>query len=88
MINIICLQIITVVTDKWYVFCYDDNLNSLWSVHLRNTSEVTQPQYYLKSMAIMVLPVSIKKTDMGMIVVGGSFGHVAHKEEKHEGNET
>ncbi|CAI9728019.1 Hypothetical predicted protein [Octopus vulgaris] len=81
-------QVIVVVTDHWQVLCFDENLQLLWTQQLRNMSGTAHSQFYMKSMSVLVLPFSVKKSDTGMIIVGGSYGHKVHKDEHTDKNET
>ncbi|GAB1601233.1 uncharacterized protein LOC115216796 [Argonauta hians] len=83
-------QVIVVVTDRWNVLCYDESLQLLWMQHrLHNMSDSAHPQFYMKSMTVLVMPFSVKKSDTGMVIIGGSYGHRVHKEEEEtEKNET
>jgi len=71
-----------IVTDTWWVFCYSSDLTLLWQRQLLDFKEQFH-NYYVKSMGALVTAHSVKKSDNGLIIVGGSYAHKEHlKEEK------
>lgn len=70
-------QIVVVATDDWQVLCYDHNLELLWHKRLMDVSHVRET-YTVKAMGILITPHNVKKKDQGMVIVGGSFTHLAH----------
>ena len=72
-------QMIVVVTDHWNVFCFDHNLNQLWSATLMDFGQ-SRKQYFVKAMSVAVTPHSQNRNGQGMVIVGGSFGHKHHSQ--------
>ncbi|KAJ8302911.1 hypothetical protein KUTeg_019307, partial [Tegillarca granosa] len=80
--------IIVIVTDDWHVFCYSSELKLLWQQHMMNITKV-KDTYNVKAMGILITPHNIKKSDQGLVIVGGSFTHKTHeKDEKAVHNDT
>lgn len=69
------------MTDTWWVFCYSSELILLWQKQLLDFREQLD-NYYVKSMGAIVTSHSVKKSDEGLIIVGGSYAHKEHQEEK------
>ncbi|KAH3774066.1 uncharacterized protein LOC127845785 [Dreissena polymorpha] len=85
-------QVIVIVTNTWWVFCYSSDLKLLWQRQLLDFKEQFD-NYYVKSMGAHVTSQSVKKSDGGLIIVGGSYAHKQHleteeKEINKDGNAT
>ncbi|XP_061189984.1 uncharacterized protein LOC133197792 isoform X2 [Saccostrea echinata] len=70
-------QIIVVVTDDWQVLCYNHNLELLWHKRFMDVSRVRET-YTVKAMGTLITAHNVKKTDQGLVIVGGSFTHLVH----------
>ena len=77
------LQTIIIVTNTWWVLCYSSDLDLLWQKQLMDFKEKFQT-YHIKSMGALITSHTVRRTDEGMVIVGGSFAHTAHKEEKED----
>ncbi|XP_052819097.1 uncharacterized protein LOC128244968 [Mya arenaria] len=73
-------QSIVIVTNTWWVFCYSSDLELMWQKQLLDFKEQFA-NYYVKSMGALVTSHSVKKSDDGLIIVGGSYAHKQHLEE-------
>ena len=80
-VNFPILQVIVIVTNTWWVYCYSSSLELLWQKQLLDFGEKFS-DYYVKSMGALVTSHAVKKTDDGLIIVGGSYAHTAHKVEE------
>lgn len=76
-------QVVVIVTDTWWVFCYSSNLTLLWQKQLLDFKDHFD-NYYVKSMGALVTSHSVKKSDEGLVIVGGSYAHKEHKVEQEE----
>ena len=79
-------QVIVIVTNTWWVYCYSSDLELLWQRQLLDFGAQFE-DYYVKAMGALVTSHSVKKTDDGLIIVGGSYAHKAHKVEETNKNE-
>ena len=79
-------QVIVIVTNTWWVYCYSSDLELLWQRQLLDFGSQFE-DYYVKAMGALVTSHSVKKTDDGLIIVGGSYAHKAHKIEETNKNE-
>ncbi|XP_062582236.1 uncharacterized protein LOC134244004 isoform X2 [Saccostrea cucullata] len=70
-------QIVVVVTDDWQVLCYNHNLELLWHKRFMDVSRVRET-YTVKAMGALITAHNVKKTDQGLVIVGGSFTHLVH----------
>lgn len=81
-------QVVVIVTDKWWVFCYNSSLGLLWQKQLLDFKEKFE-NYYVKSMGAIVTAHSVKKSDEGLVIVGGSYAHKQHAiDEKSDVNQS
>ncbi|XP_045193457.2 uncharacterized protein LOC123549425 [Mercenaria mercenaria] len=76
-------QVIVIVTNTWWVFCYSSDLTLLWQKQLLDFKEQFD-NYYVKSMGAIVTSHSVKKSDEGLIIVGGSYAHKEHAKKQEE----
>lgn len=74
-------QIIVIVTNTWWVFCYTSDLTLLWQKQLLDFKEQFD-NYFVKSMGAVVISHSVRKQDEGLVIVGGSYAHKEHKKEE------
>ena len=68
-----------IVTDTWWVFCYSSDLELQWQKQLLDFKDQFE-NYYVKSMGAVVTSHSVKKSDEGLVIVGGSYAHKGHLE--------
>lgn len=70
-------QVLVIVTNTWWVFCYSSDLTLLWRKQLLDFKEQFD-SYYVKSMGALVTSHSVRKQDEGLVIVGGSYTHKQH----------
>lgn len=74
-------QSIVIVTDTWWVFCYSSDLTLQWQKQLLDFKDQFD-NYYVKSMGALITSESVKKSDNGLVIVGGSYAHKEHLTEE------
>lgn len=63
------------------MFCYSSDLTLQWQKQLLDFKDQFD-NYYVKSMGALITSHSVKKSDNGLIIVGGSYAHKEHLDEE------